>query len=161
MSEIDPIAFAGYTEARRDVMKLADHLNTVRAEYLATMSSINEAVSKLVRCADSFLVPSTDERDGDGNLLPQYTTKNPGPEDVADYVNPSQRTCSICHKPGHRKTTCPDADKDLKEKKTAAAIEAAKPIPEPLAPGKRACSNCRQPGHRAKNCLNPPAKKGK
>lgn len=63
------------------------------------------------------------------------------------------RKCGLCGKPGHRRTTCPEAHVIQRQKKADAAMRDERVSRSvALKPGQRACSVCRRPGHRAKNC---------
>lgn len=95
--------------------------------------------------SERFITREIDEIDAEGGPAPRKrkSTALDTPADPeltqartqAPAATAPKRTCSNCHKPGHRATTCPN--------------------PKPVVPmGKRACSNCRQPGHRATTCPN-------
>ena len=156
----------GYTELRRDLMHLSDEFNKHRLALIEVQKMIGETTLQLVLAADKHFNRSLEERTADGELKKEFRTEgspNADPKTdtdvqvVADFHMPSRRNCGLCGKPGHRRTSCPEAHVILAEKKETANLkdERAAAKAALAGTGKRACSNCHKPGHRAKNCPEP------
>lgn len=109
-------------------MRLTETLRVVDEAYAELQMHVvdeteAEGGSRVVSRAVTYRAPGTQTTTGKATVVPTETTTVP------------KRTCSNCHKPGHRATTC----------------DTIKPV-TPL--GKRACSVCRKTGHKAPTCPN-------
>jgi len=134
------------TEERDQLFAVARELHGALRDVLRGLTNtIYPIIGKLEARAQSLMVESADEKDNGVAVTPITLGKTEGPITLA----PGKRACSMCGKPGHRKTTCPDAHKVRAADK---AQKESKPSPPPKEPGKRYCSNCGFHGHRAKNC---------
>ena len=103
------------TPVRDERMALMQTAQTLIRLLHETNAKINHAVNELVAEADRLLPAVADEREG---LTPtqrkelKYITSGPVKDMILKpvvMVAPGKRACSICRKPGHRATTCPEA----------------------------------------------------
>jgi hypothetical protein len=145
----------GYTELRNDLMHLADELNKKRLELVDTQKLICACTLELVLAADKLFTKSLPERTVEGKLKKEFQTDT-DVRAVVEYMQPG-RNCGLCHKPGHIRTNCPEANTILEEQKYASSVKEQRDAAKAAlaGTGKRACSNCHKPGHRAKNCTEP------
>lgn len=133
-------------DKRDDLLKLANDVNKLRLDLLAVINLLNRGICVLVGASDATIMQVADEGERDKPKPVKITTNV---EEVVESEKPNQRKCSTCGKPGHRATTCPDADKARKRERAAEKEEQ----PPKKEPGKRYCGKCGFPGHRAKNCM--------
>lgn len=112
----------GAIEDRAELLQVARELH---AELRSHNARVNTVINKLIGEADKLALAAADERDADGKPKVQiitYGKKGTGTTRAADIPAdatviepivrlPGKRACSICGKPGHRRTTCPDANK--------------------------------------------------
>jgi len=121
------------TEKRTEIMALADMLNTHRRALLDTIGEINKAITELVGAADGLMLAAADEHpQGVKAVKLNYTTREPSPEDIANYTKPKQRCCSNCGQPGHRATTCTNErlEAEIKKQDIPKERKARRPLTE-------------------------------
>lgn len=142
-----------YTQLRNELLDLIKQVNETRSQMLPIVRELSQTVSLLIASTDKLVLKSLNEHPS-GVKISQIDPEADSPSlaGLSGFRKKGQRACSICGQPGHRKTTCPQANKKYREDR--------KPVPEvprgraPKVKGKRACSKCGQPGHRAPNCPN-------
>jgi len=108
-------------------------LKNIAAKLYAEMQShnkrVNVVINHLLSDADSLALAAADERSADGMPKVKPVRFNAVAEvpSVGEPDAPAgkfrkaevgrgtgKRACSICRQPGHRKSTCPEADKKYK-----------------------------------------------
>lgn len=110
MSEIK-----SYYDLRADLTRLAEEENKQRLALVELQKEKTATIMELVRAAEKLLPEAVDEG---GPSKP-----TPAKADALETVYTaralmSKRACSICRKPGHRATTCPEAHLHRQEQRT-------------------------------------------
>lgn len=111
-----------YATLREDILRLAEEHNRRRLELAAIQQEMTGAITRLVEFAARLFPRAVEagEYDDRGQVIGEYHPPGAGktaqalplPEGLrAAYVagGGGKRACSICRKPGHRSTTCPEA----------------------------------------------------
>jgi hypothetical protein len=90
----------------------------LQAALLSISKPVNAILTRLAEEGDGLLVAAADEKQENPRVSAIVYTGAESTSALANAIlGKGKRTCSICGKPGHRKTTCPNADKAYKARK--------------------------------------------
>ncbi len=106
------------TEERTALMAMAQELHETMREH---DKQINRVINALLGEGDRLLVASADEKQAGLSVTKKAVVYTSGAAEA-----PGKRKCGICHKPGHRRETCPDAHIAYKAERTGKTGKKAK-----------------------------------
>jgi len=118
----------GDIEDRQELMDIARAMITLGHELRDELKGFtlrgDKVINKLIETADRMLPAVMNEKEEQRGVRKKKDVVYVGPDEnirpetvlhPGDNIAKLRRTCSICHQPGHRKTTCPQANKKYKE----------------------------------------------
>jgi hypothetical protein len=111
-------------EIRRELQNLDTMLSKHRKEMSEEIARVS---CLLMGKADQILLPMADEIGSKEVTHRKTITPETGIVGTVPALPPGKRGCGICGKPGHRRTTCPDADKDFKAQRAKKERKALSP----------------------------------
>ena len=106
-------------EERAELMAIAEKLHLQLREFT---QAVHLTVNKLIEQSDKLIMPAMDEKQAGEKPTVKLVKFNAVASGAAPVTTTpvavgrgtGKRACSICREPGHRSTSCPQADKKFK-----------------------------------------------
>jgi len=97
-----------YMELDKRALGIIAEINKLQMELKAVVQDLARLGGKFINAAEAHGTAAVDELEVLGGHVSKKTVTYAAGSTVAEPVV-AKRACSICRKPGHKRTTCPEA----------------------------------------------------